>query len=55
MNMILDNKLNNKETIILDGAIGSEIARLGAAMNSSAWCGVANTVSYTHLTLPTKA
>ena len=40
--MILDNKLNNKETIILDGAIGSEIARLGAAMNSSAWCGVAN-------------
>ena len=40
--MILDNKLNNKETIILDGATGSEIARLGAEMNSSAWCGVAN-------------
>ena len=40
--MILDNKLNNKEIIVLDGATGSEIARLGAAMNSSAWCGVAN-------------
>jgi len=42
MNMILDNKLSNKEIIVLDGATGSEIARLGAAMNSSAWCGVAN-------------
>ena len=37
MNMILDNKLRNKEVIVLDGAIGSEIARLGAVMNSSAW------------------
>ena len=42
MNMILDNKLSNKEIIVLDGATGTEIARLGAAMNSSAWCGVAN-------------
>ena len=40
--MILDNKLNKQEIIILDGAIGSEIARLGGAMDSSAWCGVAN-------------
>ena len=40
--MILDNKLSNKEIIVLDGATGSEIARLGAAMNSSAWCGAAN-------------
>ena len=40
--MILDNKLSNKEVIVLDGATGSEIARLGAAMNSSAWCGAAN-------------
>ena len=40
--MILDNKLKNKEIIVLDGATGSEIARLGAEMNSSAWCGVAN-------------
>ena len=43
--MILDNKLRNKEIIVLDGATGSEIARLGAAMNSSAWCGVANKTS----------
>ena len=42
MNMILDNKLSNEEVIVLDGATGSEIARLGAAMNSSAWCGAAN-------------
>ena len=40
--MILDNKLRNKEIIVLDGASGREIARLGAEMNSSAWCGVAN-------------
>ena len=40
--MILDNKLRNKEVIVLDGATGSEIERLGATMNSSAWCGVAN-------------
>jgi len=40
--MILDNKLTNKKIIVLDGATGSEIARLGAEMNSSAWCGVAN-------------
>ena len=40
--MILDNKLSNKEIVVLDGATGSEIARLGAEMNSSAWCGVAN-------------
>ena len=40
--MILDNKLSNKEVIVLDGATGSELARLGAEMNSSAWCGVAN-------------
>ena len=40
--MILDNKLSNKEVIVLDGATGSEIARLGAEMTSSAWCGVAN-------------
>ena len=40
--MILDNRLANKEIIVLDGATGSEIARLGAEMNSSAWCGVAN-------------
>ncbi|MDP6772072.1 MAG: homocysteine S-methyltransferase family protein, partial [Anaerolineales bacterium] len=26
----------------MDGAIGSEIARLGGAMDSAAWCAVAN-------------
>ena len=40
--MILDNKLSKQEIIILDGAIGSEIARLGGTMDSAAWCGVAN-------------
>ena len=40
--MILDNKLNNRETIVLDGANGSEIARLGGAMDAAAWCGIAN-------------
>ena len=40
--MILDNKLNRQEIIILDGATGTEIARQGGVMDSSAWCGVAN-------------
>ena len=40
--MILDNKLSNKEIIVLDGATSTEIERLGAEMNSSAWSGVAN-------------
>ena len=40
--MILDNKLNKQDIIVLDGATGTEIARQGAVMDSSAWCGVAN-------------
>ena len=40
--MILDEKLRSGDTIILDGATGTEIARQGGAMNSAAWCGVAN-------------
>ena len=40
--MILDDRLANGEIIVLDGAIGTEIARLGGAMDSAAWCGVAN-------------
>jgi len=40
--MILDNKLGKGEVIVLDGAIGSEIARLGGVMDAAAWCGVAN-------------
>jgi|TARA_Y100000310_G_scaffold343729_1_gene452745 homocysteine S-methyltransferase len=40
--MILDDKLSKHEIIVLDGAIGSEINRLGGAMDAAAWCGVAN-------------
>ncbi len=40
--MILDDKLRSGATVILDGATGTEIARLGGAMNSAAWCAVAN-------------
>lgn len=40
--MILDDKLNKQDIIVLDGATGTEIARQGAVMDSSAWCGVAN-------------
>ena len=40
--MVLEDRLNNNEIIILDGAIGSEIERLGVEMDNAAWCGVAN-------------
>jgi methionine synthase I (cobalamin-dependent) len=40
--MILDKKLGKQDIIVLDGAIGSEIARLGGAMDSAAWCAIAN-------------
>ncbi|MCZ6887054.1 MAG: homocysteine S-methyltransferase family protein [Gammaproteobacteria bacterium] len=40
--MILDDKLSAAEAIVLDGAVGSEIARLGGVMDEAAWCGVAN-------------
>tara|TARA_Y100000590_G_scaffold373849_1_gene437940 strand:- start:1549 stop:1674 length:126 start_codon:yes stop_codon:yes gene_type:complete len=40
--MILDKKPRNNEIIILDGATGGEIERLGAKMNLSSWCGVAS-------------
>lgn len=40
--MILDDNIEKKQVIVLDGAIGTEIARLGGAMDSAAWCGVAN-------------
>ena len=48
-------KLENKELIILDGATGSELENRGIEMDNT-WCGTASlqTVSYTHLTLPTK-
>ena len=40
--MILDEKIANGDLIVLDGAIGSEIDRLGGKMDAAAWCGVAN-------------
>lgn len=40
--MILDEKLASGDLIVLDGAIGSEIDRLGGKMDAAAWCGVAN-------------
>ena len=40
--MILDEKLAAGHVIVLDGATGTEIARLGGEMNAAAWCGVAN-------------
>ncbi len=40
--MILDDKLRKGDVIVLDGAVGSEIARLGGEMHAAAWCAVAN-------------
>ncbi len=40
--MILDQKLDAGDIIVLDGATGTEVARYGVAMDSVAWCGVAN-------------
>ena len=40
--MVLDEKLAAGDVIVLDGATGTEIARLGGAMNPAAWCAVAN-------------
>ena len=41
--MILDEKLAAGDVIVLDGATGTEVARLGAKMDAAAWCAVANT------------
>ena len=40
--MILDEKLAAGDVIVLDGATGTEIKRLGGEMNAAAWCAVAN-------------
>lgn len=40
--MILDDRLASGDIIVLDGAIGSEIERLGGRMDAVAWCGAAN-------------
>lgn len=40
--MILDEKIAHGGVIVLDGATGTEIERLGGKMDSAAWCAVAN-------------
>ena len=40
--MILDEKLAAGDVIVLDGATGTEVARLGGKMDAAAWCAVAN-------------
>lgn len=40
--MILDDKLAAGDVIMLDGATGDEIGRLGGRMDDAAWCAVAN-------------
>ena len=40
--MILDEKIAHGGVIVLDGATGTEIERLGGEMDSAAWCAVAN-------------
>ncbi len=40
--MILDEKIAHGDVIVLDGATGTEIERLGAKMDSAAWCAIAN-------------
>lgn len=38
----LQERIDNNEVIIIDGAIGSELERRGVPMDENAWCGVAN-------------
>ena len=38
----LSDKIAAGDVIVLDGATGTEIARLGGEMNSAAWCAAAN-------------
>jgi len=40
--MILDEQIARGDVIVLDGASGTEIERLGGEMDSAAWCAVAN-------------
>ena len=42
MAFTLQEKLLSGQVIVLDGATGTEIARLGGEMHSAAWCAVAN-------------
>ena len=41
----LKQRIENRETIILDGAIGTELQAMGVPMHPAAWCGPGN---YTH-------
>ena len=38
----LSKRLAKGDILILDGAIGTEIERLGVRMDDAAWCGMAN-------------
>ncbi len=40
--MILDGKLAAGGVVVLDGATGTEVSRLGGQMDGAAWCAVAN-------------
>lgn len=40
--MLLDDRLNNGDLIILDGATGSELENFGATLDPVVWCGAAN-------------
>lgn len=42
MTLALDETIAAGTTIVLDGATGTEIARLGGRMNDAAWCAEAN-------------
>ena len=38
----LEERIVNKEVIIIDGATGTELERRGVPMDNNAWCGIAN-------------
>ena len=38
----IESKLDNGDTVLLDGGTGTEIERLGVVMNDVGWCGVAH-------------
>ena len=44
----IQSRLENGDTLILDGATGTQLERLGAPMHSGVWCGAA-TGSHPHL------
>ena len=39
---IIKDKIDNEDIVLLDGGTGSEIERLGVAMNDLAWCALAH-------------